>query len=262
LIRGLYTAATGLDAGMRHMDAISNNLANVGTSGFKREQVLFQSLLEREIYRYTNNEPPVYLGQLGSGVNFRLGTPDWGAGLPLATNNPLDIALIDGGASTADQLTFLAVETLQGGRAYTRNGQLMVDGEGFLRTMAGAYVLGHNPMGAPQRLRISDANELRIATDGTLIAANGMQLGRLYLVNPATDAQLTRLGNSLWNIEGEVMPAANPQVMQGYLEQANVQAVREMVNLITAMRLYETNAKIIQIQDETLNKAVNEVGRF
>lgn len=262
MIRGLYTAATGLDAGMRHMDAISNNLANVGTVGFKREQVLFQSLLDREIYRYTNNEPPAYLGQLGSGVNFRFGTPDWGAGLPLATNNPLDIALIDSGTESIDQLTFLAVETPQGGQAYTRNGRLMVDSQGFLRTIAGAYVLGHNPLGAPQRLRIADANDVKIATDGTISDANGWQLGRLYLVSPGADAQLSRQGDSLWTTEGEVQPATNPQVMQGYLEQANVQAVREMVNLITAMRLYETNSKIIQIQDETLNKAVNEVGRL
>lgn len=261
MIRGLYTAATGLDAGMRRMDVVSNNLANVGTAGFKREQVLFQSLLDREIYRYSN-QPPVYLGQLGSGVNFRMGTPDWGAGLPLATNNPLDIAFMDTATDNEEQLTFLAVETPQGGQAYTRNGQMMVDSEGFLRTVAGAYVLGHNPMGAPQRLRIANGDELQIATDGTLSDASGMQLGRLYLVNPAADSLLSRRGDSIWTIEGEVQVAANPNVMQGYLEQANVQAVREMVDLIAAMRNYETNTKIIQIQDETLNKAVNEVGRF
>lgn len=243
---------------MRHMDVISNNLANVGTVGFKREQTLFQSLLDREIYRYSHNQPPAYLGQLGAGVNFRLGTPDWSAGLPLATNNPLDIALIDDGV----ELTFLAVETPEGEQAYTRNGQLMVDGEGFLRTLAGAYVLGQNPLGAPQRLRIADSNGLQIASDGTLTDVGGQQLGRLYLVNPADAAQLSRRGDSLWTIEGGVQPAANPQVKQGYLEQANVQAVREMVNLIAAMRHYETNAKIIQMQDDTLNKAVNEVGRF
>lgn len=261
MIRGLYTAATGLDAGMRRMDTISNNLANVGTAGFKREQVLFQSLLDREIYRYSD-QPPVYLGQLGAGVNFRMGAPAWGAGLPLATNNPLDIALIDAATDSADQLTFLAVETMQGGQAYTRNGQMLVDSEGYLRTMAGAYVLGHNPMGAPQRLHIANANELAIANDGTLSDANGLRLGRLYLVSPPADARLSRMGDSLWSIEGEVQQAANPSVMQGYLEQANVQAVREMVDLIVAMRNYETNTKVIQIQDETLNKAVNEVGRL
>ncbi len=261
MIRGLYTAATGLDAGMRRMDTISNNLANVGTAGFKREQILFQSLLDREIYRFSD-QPPAYLGLLGAGVNFRMGVPDWSAGLPLATNNPLDIALIDAATDGAEQLTFLAVETMQGGQAYTRNGQMLVDGEGYLRTMAGAYVLGHNPMGAPQRLRIANADELAIATDGTLSDANGTQLGRLYLVNPGADARLNRRGDSLWTIDGAVQVAANPNVVQGYLEQANVQTVREMVELIAAMRNYETNAKIIQIQDETLNKAVNEVGRL
>lgn len=261
MIRGLYTAATGLDAGMRRMDVVSNNLANVGTAGFKREQVLFQSLLDREIYRFSH-QPPAYLGLLGSGVNFRMGTPDWGAGLPLATNSPLDIALVDGSPESIEQLTFLAVETLQGEQAYTRNGQMMVDGEGFLRTMAGAYVLGHNPIGTPQRLRITNADELQIATDGTLTDATGMSAGRLYLVNPAANAVLSRRGDSIWTIAGGVQAAANPNVMQGYLEQANVQAVREMVDLIAAMRNYETNTKIIQIQDETLNKAVNEVGRF
>ncbi len=261
MIRGLYTAATGLDAGMKRMDVISDNLANVGTAGFKREQVLFQSLLDREIYRYSD-QPPVYLGQLGAGVNFRMGTPDFSAGLPRATNNPLDIAFMDAETDKPEQLTFLAVESAQNGRAYTRNGELMVDGENYLRTLSGAYVLGQSPTGVIQRIHITNADELTIATDGTLRDANGFQLARLHMVNPSPNAQLRRMGDSLWAIEGEVQAAANPNVAQGYLEQANVQAVREMVDLIAAMRNYETQAKLIQIQDETLNKAVNEVGRL
>lgn len=261
MIRGLYTSATGLDAGMRQMDVISSNLANASTPGFKREQILFQSLLDREIYRFSD-QAPVYLGRLGTGVNFRQGRPDWSTGLPLLTNNPLDIALVDEAGDSQEQLTFLAVESTQHGRAYTRNGQMQVDSEGYLRTQAGAYVLGQGPTGATQRLLIDNPDELNIAPDGTLTDAAGLALGRLYLINPAANANMARLGDSLWAIEGDVQNAATPNVQQKYVEQANVQVVREMVNLITAMRNYETQAKLVQIQDETLNKAVNEVGRL
>lgn len=262
MIRGLYTSATGLDAGMRHMDVISSNLANASTPGFKREQILFQSLLDREIYRFSE-QPPVFLGHLGTGVNFRQGRSDWSAGLPLLTNNPLDIALVDAAGDSQADLTFLAVESTQHGRAYTRNGQMKVDGEGYLRTQAGAYVLGQGLAGTAQRLRIdTPAEQLKIAPDGALTDAAGLSLGRLYLINPSANANMTRLGDSLWTIEGEVQVAATPNVVQGHVEQANVQVVREMVNLITAMRNYETNTKLVQIQDETLNKAVNEVGRL
>ena len=256
MIRGLYTAATGMDAGLRRQDAISHNLANVGTAGFKREQVLFQSMLAREIYRYSSSAPPAYLGLIGAGVNYTLGAPDMSAGMPLRTDSPLDIALIDSGQAT----TFLAVEDAQGQRAYTRNAQMLVDGNGYLRTIAGAYVLGRTWAGGAERLRVSNPDELRIATDGTL-SVGGARLGQLYLVNPAADATLTRRGDSLWQIDGQVQAVADPHVEQGYIEQANVQVVKEMVNLIAAMRNYETHAKIIQIQDETLNKAVNEAGR-
>lgn len=261
MIRGLYTSATGLDAGMRQMDVISSNLANASTPGFKREQILFQSLLDREIYRFSE-QPPVFLGRLGTGVNFRQGRSDWSAGLPLLTNNPLDIALVDETGDSQEQLTFLAVESAQHGRAYTRNGQMKVDGQGYLRTQAGAYVLGQDPTGTTQRLRIDTPAELKIAPDGALTDAAGLSLGRLYLINPSANANMTRLGDSLWTIEGDVQVAVTPSVVQGHVEQANVQVVREMVNLITAMRNYETNTKLVQIQDETLSKAVNEVGRL
>lgn len=258
MIRGLYTSATGLDAGMRRMDIVSNNLANVSTTGYKREQAHFQSLLDREIYRFSHDTPPFYLGQLGSGVNFRFGSVDWGTGPIIATDDPLHIALVDPPGAR----TFLAVEDPQNQRAYTKSGQLTVDGAGYLRSLGGSYVLGLNSMGMPERLQIPNPQELLIAQDGSLTGADGRPLGRLYLVNAGPDANFTRRGDSLFTIDGALETATEAVVRQGHLEQANVQAIREMVDLIAAMRNYETNTKLIQIQDETLGKAVNEVGRL
>lgn len=259
MIRGLYTAATGLSAGIKQQAVVSNNLANVDTAGFKREQVLFQSLLDREIYHFSA-QPPRYLGQLGSGVNYRLGAPDMSFGRLLPTENTLDIAI-----SNPD--VFLAVETAAGQQpAYTRNGQLRVDDAGYLRTMAGAYVLAVSDASPTQyerlRVGIDNADNIVFQPDGWVVDSGGSRLGRLYLVQRPDEAtELRRMGGSLWSFTPQAIEGF-AGVRQGYLEQANVQVVQEMVGLIATMRNYEANAKLIHVQDETLNKAVNEVGRL
>lgn len=248
LIRGLYISATGLNAGIKRQDVISNNLANASTAGFKRETTLFQSLLEREIYHYPPAQRPEYLGQLGTGTNFRLGANDFSMGMVLGTGRNLDVLIGNPDA-------WLTVEH-NGGQAYTRNGQLMVDGQGYLKTTSGAYILDAQG----NRIQVPSDN-ISIQGDGSLLDDAGDTLGRLGVATFDPEAQLTRLGDALWQSDLPVIEAQDPQLMQGALEQANVQVIKEMVNLISAMRAYETNTKLIQIQDETLNKAVNEVGR-
>ncbi len=248
MIRGLYISATGLNAGIKRQDTISNNLANASTAGFKRETTLFQSLLEREIYHYSPAERPAYLGQLGTGTNFRLGASDLSMGMVLDTGRNLDVLVGNPDA-------WLTVEH-NGGQAYTRNGQLLVDGQGYLTTTGGTYVLD----ALNNRIQVQN-DSISVQANGTLLDEAGNTIARLGVVTFDPDAELTRLGDSLWQSDLQAIPAQDPQLMQGALEQANVQVIKEMVNLISAMRAYETNTKLIQIQDESLNKAVNEVGR-
>lgn len=253
MIRGLYISATGMNSGIKRQDIISNNLANANTPGYKRQEAVFQSLLERQIWSYQPGQRPDYLGQLGTGSNFRLGSEDNSLGPIQPSSNPLDIAL-------ANPSAYLAVD-LDGTTAYTRNGQLSVDEQGYLRQSSGAYVLGmQNPLD-DYHIKIADVDGLTIASDGSLRDQNGQTIDRLQLAQFDPAAELTRLGDSLVLPSTPALAVTDPQVQQGALEQANVQVVREMVELISAMRYYETNTKLIQIQDETLSKAVNEVGQ-
>lgn len=254
MIRGLYTSATGLNAGSRQQDVISNNLANANTPGYKRQDTVFQSLLERQIWSFQPDARPSYIGQLGTGSNFRLSTEDSTLGQIIPSSSNLDIALTNPAA-------YLAVEQ-NGNTAYSRNGQLQVDEQGYLRQTSGAYVLGmQNPLDN-YRIKVSDPDQLVITSAGTLQDRNGQTIDRLQLAQFDPTAQLTHMGDSLVNSDKPALAMTNPGIKQSSLEQANVQVVKEMVNLIATMRYYETNTKMIQIQDQTLDKAVNEVGRI
>lgn len=254
MIRGLYISMTGMNAGIKRQDTIANNLANANTPGYKRSETVFSSLLEREIHRFVDGQKQNYLGILGTGSNFRLGTNDFSLGQILPSQSNLDIAL-------SNPEAYLAVQQPNGELVYTRNGQLSVDAEGYLRHVSGAYVVnGLNPNQAT-RIQIQDPDSLSVSADGTLRDVQGRVIGQLRLVEFAAEATQLRLDDSLVKSDLAALPSALPGLQQGALEQANVQVVKEMVNLIAAMRYYETNAKLIQIQDQTLDKVVNEVGR-
>ncbi len=253
MIRGLYISMTGMNAGIKRQDTIANNLANANTPGYKRSETVFSSLLEREIHRFVDGQKQNYLGMLGTGSNFRLGTEDFSRGQILPSQNNLDVALSNPDA-------YLAVQQ-NGEVVYTRNGQLSVDDQGYLRHVSGAYLVsGQNPNQAT-RIQIQDPDGVSISADGTLRDTQGQVIDQLRLVEFDPEAKQLRLDDSLVKSDLVALPSALPGLQQGALEQANVQVVKEMVNLIAAMRYYETNAKLIQIQDQTLDKAVNEVGR-
>lgn len=253
MIRGLYISMTGMNAGIKRQDTIANNLANANTAGYKRTDTVFSSLLERQIHRFVDGQKQEYLGMLGTGSNFRLGTDDLSIGQIQPSQNSLDIALGNPDA-------YLAVEQ-NGDVFYTRNGQLSVDDQGYLRHVSGAYVVdGENPL-QNTRIQIPESDQMQIAADGSLQDSDGNAIGQLRLVQFDPEAEQTRLDDSLFSSSLATLPIVGADVHQGALEQANVQVVKEMVNLISAMRYYETNAKLIQIQDQTLDKAVNDVGR-
>jgi flagellar basal-body rod protein FlgG len=253
MIRGLYTSATGMNAGIKRQDVISNNLANAGTPGFKRQESVFQSLLEREIWANIPGQASTYIGQMGTGSNYRLGATDNRSGQFTPTDSTLDIALNNRNA-------YIAVDQ-NGTTAYTRNGQMQVDADGYLRLTGGAYLLGTQQRADDFHIRVTEPQQLVITADGILQDGQGQVIDRLQLAQFDQNASFTHLGDSLVTADTQALPVANPEVKQGFLEQSNVQVVKEMVNLIAAMRYYETNSKLIQMQDSTLDKAVNEVGR-
>jgi len=256
MMRCLYTAATGMEAQQTKLDVIANNLANTSTTGFKRARADFEDLLSETIRSATAPTPqgggrPEPL-QVGLGVRTATTTRSFAQGDMTATQNPLDLAIEGGG--------FLRIQRANGEFGYTRAGNLRVDATGRLVTQTGEVV---DPgMTIPQ-----DATSITIRADGTVLVAvpgkvDPTELGTLHLALFTNPGGLDALGNNLY---GATVASGEPvlvkpgeqgagSISQGYLENANVQAVQEMVDMITTQRAYEMNSKVIQSADQMLQR--------
>lgn len=265
MLRGMYTGASGMLAQQVRTDVLANNLANAQTVGFKRETVLqsaFPDMLIRRVFDPTTpaghgSERPFFggghdsrpvIGRLGTGtyVDGTWTVHDQG---PLRfTGNPLDVALSGEG--------FFAVQTDAGVR-FTRDGRFTLDGEGRLVTLAGWPVLGTD--GNPITLR----GEQTAIDETGQVWVDGVVVGTLSVLAFPESQWLQREGEGLWAATDDAgaPQAAAATVHAEYLEQANVNVVSSMVELISAYRSYEANQKVIQAYDETLGRVVNELGR-
>ncbi|HWI51091.1 MAG TPA: flagellar hook-basal body protein [Symbiobacteriaceae bacterium] len=261
MLRGIYTSASGMLADQRRLDVVANNLANAGTTGFKRETTVSKSFTDFLIQRVNDDDPiaralPSNIGRLGIGTYVVNTATRLTTGSLQPTGNPLDVAIAGDG--------FFAVNTPQGLR-YTRQGSFRQSGDGTLVTPDGYEVLvdGHS-------VRAEDGS-LSITGDGDIMASE-QNLGRLSVVTSRDLGALRKEGNGLWTVPGGagdfttlVSPAETSgsfQLKVGYLEASNVESVTEMVEMMTTMRSFEANQKALQAQDETLQKAVTEIGRI
>lgn len=252
MIRGLYTAASGMVAQQKRLDTIANNMANVNTAGFKRDEAVLESFPQLLLSRL--NDPGVpgadknlrpLVGGVGTGARLQAVLPVFTQGPLRLTEAPLDVAIAGAG--------FFAVQG-PNGEAYTRNGAFQLDEQGYLVTSAGYQVLGQN---GP--IRVQPGSKVVIDEQGQ-VTANGQPVDRLRVVTFADPQALEKLGDSLFQGNGATV-VTDPVLRPGFLEQANVNPVLEMVNMISAMRTYEAGQKTIQAEDQLLEKAANEVGR-
>lgn len=242
MLQGLYAAAAGMTAHQTRMDAVSNDLANVSTEGYKGSHLAFRDLL------YVRDG--VEGVQVGSGA----GVSDLGRsrapGILRETGRPLDVGLAGRG--------YLEVTTPGGDPALTRAGALRVDDRGRLCTPSGALVAGVRPV--PDG---TSADRLQIAPDGTVRTAEGAELGRLRVVDvPAPDG-LRSVGDSLYvatNASGAPR-ATRPTgpdattVVQGSLEGSNVDTSTAMVDLIESQRAFSMASRAVQTQDQMMEIA-------
>ena len=256
MIRGLYTSSAGMQVEQLRQEAIANNLANLNTAGFKKDMAMIEARQNLGIQRINNPAAKgplaptvnVGIGELGTGVLVDRFVKDFEQGNLQQTDNPFDFALHGEG--------FFTVEGPNGEPLYTRGGNFTRDQEGRLVDNDGRAVLG-----ASGPIVIPDG-KLAVGTDG-VVHVDGRAIDQLAVVrfdNP--DEQLAKVGDTLFRNEtgAEALPS-EALVYQGSLEGANVNSVREMVEMIACLRQYEANQKALMGQDETLQKAVNEVGR-
>ena len=266
--RGLYTATAGMIQETQRTDTIANNLANVNTSGFKRDVAIseeFEPMLIRRINDYDRRndvtsfkrfhlgENAPVVGTLGLGSEIAEIATDHAQGMFETTGNPYDLAISGGG--------YFEVQTPQGVR-YTRDGALFRSNTGLLQNTRGQNILGTN--GQPIQIP-ADAESFLVGAQGQVyVRVNGAQrqVGQLAFVDFPDRRALLKQGDNLWFPQAGAQPqAATGTIEQGMLERSNANVVEEMVQLINNYRIYEAGSKAVTTQDDMLDKSVNDVGR-
>ncbi|WP_404403226.1 flagellar basal-body rod protein FlgG [Pelagibacterium halotolerans] len=254
-MQALYIASTGMAAQERNVEVLSNNIANMRTTGFKRQRAEFQDLLYQSYRRAgaatsdTGTQVPVGI-EVGSGVKVAATARIMSQGNVAPTEKSLDLAISGEG--------FFMIEMPDGSTAYTRDGTFERDANGQLVTVDGYAV-------QPGIVIPQDATSVSISRDGLVEAyindgTAPVQLGQIQLARFANKAGLESLGDNLFRetpASGEAqIGVADTEgmghLLQGYLESANVNAVTEMADLIAAQRAYEMNARVISGADQML----------
>jgi flagellar basal-body rod protein FlgG len=243
--RGLYIAATGMISDIVRQDVIANNLANVNTAGFKVDRAVNETF--GETLAHSMQQGGAAVGNMNFGTRISGTYTDFKQGSLRSTSQPLDIAITGDG--------FFQIRQDDGTVAYTRNGQFTRSPDGFLTTQSGQYVLG------PDRYPVYAGTEGDpvITRDGSVSGPGGDTLGQIGIVTLDIPSA-KKAGDGLWvGTETGVMPGTT-QLRQGFLEASGVQSVKEMTEMITTMRSYESSQRVVQAIDGTLDKAVNSVG--
>lgn len=263
MVKGLYTAFTGMVNEQKRLDVISNNLANADTNGFKKEGTTSQTFADELAIRIkdtSNYGMSKKLGGMSMGVHIGETYTDYSQGNYKVTDNQTDFAINGDG--------FFAISyTDKNGNTsvkYTRDGAFIVNSQGYLVTKDGDFVLNRNgAMNADSNARIQVNPNLPIVVtaDGG-IYQNDVLVGNIGLVDFADYDYIAKFGENMYDIvDGATPVASEATIDQGCLETSNVNVVSEMVNMITVSRAYQAGQKVINAVDETLDKAVNQVGR-
>ncbi|MDE5717956.1 MAG: flagellar hook-basal body protein [Lachnospiraceae bacterium] len=289
MLKGLYTAYTGMLNEQHRMDVLTNNLANATTNGFKKEGTTSEAFDTVLAYKIKDLSEPGNLPRplatnravdeaelnnplnenylerrvrktgLNLGVKIGENYVDYSQGPIKETGNTLDLALSDKG--------FFAVEyTNKAGETstkYTRDGNFTMNLQGYLQTQDGDYVLDEDG----RRIQMDTALPISISRNGTIVQ-DGTTVATIGITDFEDYNYLERFGENFFQpVEGAVEldrgeTGVNTQIHQGYLEMSNISVVTEMVNMITLQRQYESNQKVITTYDDTLEQAVTQNGKL
>lgn len=257
MLRGLYTAHTGLRNEQNRMDILTNNLANASTVGFKKEGSTSQPF--REVLAVKIKDSSVGLGTVQPIGHSRLGVKigenytDYTQGSFRITNNTYDLALAGSG--------FFALEYTdsQGETStkYTRAGNFTLTQDGYLVNNDGMYVLDTQN----RRIQLDTLKDADIDSTGSIIQ-DGRQVARIQVTDFEDYDYLEKFGDTFFQpVEGATPMEGSAEVKSGMLEMSNMSVISEMVNMIAVTRAYESNQKIMQTYDESLGIAVSQLGK-
>ncbi len=278
MLKGLYTAYTGMINEQHRMDVMTNNLANADTNGYKKEGATSQAFDTVLAYKIKDlseagnlpknlgtaktfdedfvDNPDRWINRTGMNMGVKTGENyvDYSEGPIKETGNTFDLAISDRG--------FFAVEyTNKAGETstkYTRDGNLTMDRQGYLVTQDGDFVLDENG----RRIRMDTALPVSIDRSGR-ITQEGAEVAVIGLTDFEDYDYLERFGENYFQpVDGATEIDSESQIYSGYLETANISVVTEMVNMITIQRQYESNQKVITTYDDTLDVTVNQLGKL
>lgn len=256
MVKGLYTAYTGMINEQNRMDVLTNNLANASTVGFKKEGATsqaFDEVLALKIKDTTEAGMIKPLGGISMGVKIGENYTDYSQGSLRETGNTYDIALSGSGFFTIE-FTNKAGQT---STKYTRDGGFTLNKDGYLVTKDGDYVLGTGG-----RIRLDPLKEASIDKLGN-IYQDDTRVATLEITDFEDYNYLEHYGENYYQtVDGFKEKAGDYQTLSGYQEMSNIQVVSEMVEMISVSRAYETNQKIVQTYDSSLEIAANQLGKI
>ncbi|KRF65167.1 hypothetical protein ASG99_02975 [Bacillus sp. Soil768D1] len=279
MLRGFYTAASGMLTQQRRTEMLTNNMSNANTTGFKADQTSIRSFPEMLLSNIDSKTIPTenklsmskfsQVGSLSTGVYVQETNPLFTQGTLEETQLNTDLALsdenlpINEGTGRQGAVLF-TVQDGDGGLRYTRNGSFTLDGQGYLTTPNGYYVLDENN----ERIQL-DSDQFTVTENGVILEGNVQKarLGIGFSDNPS--AQLMKDGEGLYKVvNDDELPSAYAgaevsfSTKQGFLEGSNVDQSRTMTEMMSSYRSFEASQKVLQAYDKSLDKAVNELGKL
>jgi len=234
----VYTTLTRQSGLLREMQVLAHNVANLSTAGYRREGVIFSEYVRR----LGGNEEPLSMAAANARQTYLT------QGTLAQTGGAFDLAIEGDG--------FFVIETPDGERL-TRSGHFIASADGEMVTADGYRLLdiGGAPIFVP-----ADARGVTIGRDGT-ISADDQPLGRIGLMRPGDPSLLRRANGTLLEPQGELFPAENTILHQGFLEESNVNPITEMARMIEVQRAYEMGQKFLDREDERVRAVVQSLGK-
>lgn len=229
----------------RQLDVIANNIANMSTTAFKRETIMFGQILKE-----AKGNLPRSLRQITYVQDFGI-TRNMADGRLEHTGNPLDIAL------TGDAM--FKVKRDNGNLAYTRNGHLAISNDYRLITSTGQEILDQtgNAIKIPPNV-----TDIKIAEDGTISSPSTGQIAKLNVVTFIDTSKLKKIGDNMFMSDSPELPATDYNIVQGSIESSNVQPIMEITRMIQVSRSYVQTAKLIENLQEAETKAINQLAKI
>lgn len=258
MIRGIYTAVTGMVSEEAKQNVITNNLANMNTNGFKSDSLVYKDFKDVWIQNHQKtvngrNEANV-IGQLSLGSKIDETNTDFTQGDIQSTGQSTDFALNGKGFFTVDRDNGTTNQNY-----YTRDGHFHINIQGYLVTDNGDYVLGKNVANGNSERIYAGNGKLTCDSSGN-ISVNGKPAYTLQISDFNDYKTLQKVGDNLYAAANPIQ-AANYNVEQNALEKSNVNTVNQMVDMISTVRSFESAQKVVSTIDQTLSMAVNDVGK-